>query len=144
MKKAYIMYASLVLGMILVAIGYILLYPYAQLNEPFVFHDHGFIALFWIGYVLMLIYHLFNLTSIYAMTQRGFETLYQIIGALFIVFSIFMFIPILILFTQFGANTPMFKLNVQWIILFSIFIIQSIILISNMIMLIKIGMTDLN
>ena len=144
MKKAYIMYASLIIGIIMIAVGYILLYPYTNLNEPFKFNEHKFIFLFWIGYGLMLLYHFLNLSSIYALTQRGFETLYQIIGALFMVFSIFLFVPILMLFNQFGADSPMFNLNVQWTILLVIFILQSVICLANMIILIKIGMTDLD
>lgn len=142
MKKAYVMYLALVIGIILVGIGYLKLYPFSKLDEPFIASDHGFIRLFWIGYVLMLFYHLYHLQSIYALTQKGFETLYQIIGALFIVFSIFLFVPILILLTQFGASSPMFKLDVQWILLIVIYGIQSSILLANMVFLIKIGITD--
>ncbi len=142
MKKAYLMYFALVIGIILVGIGYISLYPYSRLDEQFISSEHGFINLFWIGYALMLIYHLYHLRMIYALTQRGFETLYQIIGALFIVFSIFLFVPILILLTQFGASSPMFKLDVQWILLIVIYGLQSIILLANMFFLIKIGITD--
>ncbi len=142
MKKAYVMYLALVIGIILVGIGYLKLYPFSKLDEPFITSDHGFIRLFWIGYVFMLFYHLYHLRSIYALTQKGFETLYQIVGALFIVFSIFLFVPILILLTQFGASSPMFKLDVQWILLVVIYGIQSSILLANMIFLIKIGITD--
>lgn len=142
MKKAYVMYLALIIGIILVGIGYLKLYPFSKLDEPFIASDHGFIRLFWIGYVFMLIYHLYHLRSIYALTQKGFETLYQIVGALFIVFSIFLFVPILILLTQFGASSPMFKLDVQWILLVVIYGIQSSILLANMIFLIKIGITD--
>ena len=142
MKKVYLIYLALVIGITLVGIGYIKLYPFSQLNEPFITDDHGFIRLFWIGYLLMFIYHLYHLRMIYAMTQRGFETIYQIIGALFIVFSIFLFVPIIILLTQFGASSPMFKLDVQWILLIVIYGLQSTILLVNMIFLIKIGITD--
>jgi|GEM_PF-2327773 len=142
MKKAYVMYLALIIGIILVGIGYLKLYPFSKLDEPFIASEHGFIRLFWIGYVFMLIYHLYHLRSIYALTQSGFETLYQIIGALFIVFSIFLFVPILILLTQFGASSPMFKLDVQWILLIVIYGLQSIILLANMFFLIKIGITD--
>ena len=142
MKKVYLFYLTLVIGITLVGIGYIKLYPFSQLNESFVADNHGFINLFWIGYIFMFIYHLYHLRMIYAMTQRGFETIYQIIGALFIVFSMFLFIPIIILLTQFSASSPMFKLDVQWILLIIIYALQSIILLSNMLYLIKIGITD--
>jgi hypothetical protein len=142
MKKVYLVYLALVIGIILVGIGYIKLYPFSKLNEPFAADEHGFISLFWIGYTLMLLYHFFHLRSIYELTKRGFETNYQIIGALFIVFSMFLLVPILILLNQFGASAPLLSLDVQWILLIITYVIQSVILISNMIVLNKIGITD--
>ena len=47
MKKAYVMYLALVIGIILVGIGYLKLYPFSKLDEPFIASDHGFIRLFW-------------------------------------------------------------------------------------------------
>lgn len=136
-RRDLIHHAYLVVGLILVLIGYIVLFPEMRINTRIDLSNYSIFNIMILGYILMLIYHLYILKYIYELTQMGLETLFQIISALIVVFSILLYVPIFILFYNLNSTSQIFDLNSSWRILLVLFFIQTVILTFNMIYIIK-------
>lgn len=136
MLKTYGLHVLFVISFIAILLGYILMYPYVDQDNQITLSSHWFTTLLVLGYLYMLFYHFYTLTFIYHLTKMGFETLYQIIGALFIVFSLMLYIPKMILFSNLSSTTPMFGIKGVWTILLILFIIQTLIMTFQMMLII--------
>lgn len=137
LRRDLIHHAYLVVGLILVLIGYIVLFPEMRINTRIDLSDYSIFNIMILGYILMLIYHFYILKYIYELTQMGLETLFQIISALIVVFSILLYVPIFILFYNLNSTSQIFDLNSSWRILLVLFFMQTVILTFNMIYIIK-------
>jgi len=137
MRKDMVFHFILTIGLILVLISYIVLFPLMHENQRINLSEYTIYNYMLSGYLLMFIYHIYILTFIYELTQMGLETLFQIISALVVVFSMMLFIPKLIIFNSLDAYSQTFDLKSNWTILIILFIIQTLILLFNMIYIIK-------
>lgn len=137
LQRDLIHHAYLILGLTFVFIGYIVLFPETKVNTRLNLSDYSIFNLMIFGYILMLIYHFYILKYIYELTQMGLETLFQIISALIVVFSMLLYVPIFILFYNLDSTSQIFDLTSSWRILLILFIMQAFILIFNMIYIIK-------
>ncbi len=137
MRKDMVFHFILTIGLILVLISYIVLFPLMHENQRINLSEYTIYNYMLSGYLLMFIYHIYILTFIYELTQMGLETLFQIISALVVVFSMMLFIPKLIIFNSLDAYSQTFDLKSSWTILIILFIIQTLILLFNMIYIIK-------
>lgn len=136
-RKDVIFHIVLVAGLMMVFIGYMVLFPEMSINQRVNLNDYAIFDWMVVGYGLMLLYHIYILTYIYELTQMGLETLFQIISALIVVFSMMLFIPIFILFMNLNSTSQIFDLKSSWTILLILFFMQTIILSFNMIYIIK-------
>lgn len=137
LRSDLIHHAYVIVGLIFVLIGYVVLFPDMKENTRINLSDYSIFNLMIFGYILMLIYHIYILKYIYALTQMGLETLFQIISALIVVFSMLLYAPIFILFYNLNSTSQIFDLSSSWRILLILFIMQASILTFNMVYILK-------